>query len=351
MTGIDLSQVKRILVIMMGGIGDMIFMTPALKALKKELPFSTISFLLGSYNAEKVIEGNPLVHQKFIIDSEKYKGMSGKIRLIRELRKENFSLSISATGTNPLKSGLLCYLSGIKHRLGENVRGMDFLYNLKIPFDDTIHEIESNINLVQRLGIKVQDKSLYIHRSPEDKDFARKFFSDLKLDGRLVIGMHPGSGIHQAKFRRWPKERFARLADYLINDYQASVIIFGGQEEAGLANEIKSLMKLSPLLMAGKTTLGQAAALIERCSLFVSNDSGLMHVACAVKTPTVGIFGPTDYRKTGPWSDSAIVVRNELDCSPCYRREKVKCTKLDCFESIAVEEVLKAIERLLKANL
>ena len=347
MSDIDLSKLERILIVMMGGIGNMIFLTPALKALRKAYPDSRISFLLGPYGADEVVVGSALIDKKIIVDPKKYKGIAGKIKLIQELRRENFSLSIISTGTNPLKSGLLCYLAGIRYRMGEDIEGKGFFYNLKVTYDKNNHEVESNINLIQTLGIKVKDKSLYIHRSPEDKNFARRIFVDHNLEGRLVIGMHPGSGIHQAGFKRWPKEKFAQLADRLVNDYNASVIIFGGSEEVELADDIKRLMKNDPLLMTGKTTLAQAAALIEKCSLFISNDSGLLHVACAVNPAIIGIYGPTDYRRTGPYSNFAVVIRKELDCSPCYRGTKVDCPTLDCLKLITVEEVLKAVDSLL----
>jgi len=347
MSDIDLSKLERILIIMMGGIGNMIFLTPALKALRKAYPTSRIGFLLGPYGAEKVIEGSDLIDKKIIVDPKKYKGIAGKIKLIQELRRENFCLSIISTGTNPVKSGLLCYLAGIKYRLGESIKGKGYFYNQKIAWDENHHEVESNINLIRKLSIEVKDKSLYIHRSSEDKNFARRIFINHNLEEKLVIGMHPGSGIHQADFKRWPKEKFALLADRLVNNYNASVIIFGGSEETDLANDINRLMKNDPLIMTGKTTLAQAAALIEKCSLFISNDSGLLHVACAVNPLTIGIYGPTDYKRTGPFSNSAVIVRKKLDCSPCYKGTKVDCTRLDCLELITVEEVLETVDSIL----
>lgn len=351
MTDIHQSKIDKILIIMMGGIGNMIFLTPALKALRKACPSSKIHFLLGPYGAEKVIEASNLIDKKIIVDPEKQKGIIETIRHIRKLRKEKFSLSITSTGINPLKSGLLCYLAGIKYRLGENIKGKDLFYNLKVSFDKESHEVESNISMIQKLDIEVKDKTLFIYRSPEDKDFARRIFADHDLEGKLVIGMHPGSGIHQAGFKRWPKERFGRLADSLMANFNASVILLGGPEEINLANDINELMNSNPLIMTGKTTLNEAAALTEKCRLFISNDSGLLHVACAVNTPAIGIYGPTNYKRTGPYSDSSIIVRKELDCSPCYTGEEIKCKPLDCLKQVTVEDVLEAVENMLKKNM
>jgi heptosyltransferase-2 len=343
----DLSKVKNVLIIMMGGIGNMIFLTPALKALRKALPSSTFSFLLGSYSAEKAVEGSHLIDQKIIIEPKKFTGLQGNMRLIRKLRQENFDLSMTSTGTNPLKSGLLCALAGIKYRLGENINRKGFFYNLRVPFDKNQHEVESNIHLIQRLGIEVEDRSLFIQRSKEDKNYAQKYFAQNNLEGKLVAGVHPGSGIHQAGFKRWAKERFSQLADRLISDWGASVILFGGAEETKLAEDINGMMRSQPLLMTGKTTLSQTAALIEKCSLFISNDSGLLHVASAVKAPVVGIFGPTDPGRTGPYPDSSAVIRKDMACSPCYAGKPVRCDHTECLSSITVNDVIEKVKQKL----
>lgn len=346
----DLTKVKKILIIMMGGIGNMIFLTPALKALRKALPSSTISFLLGPYGAEKAIEGTDLINKKIIIKPKKYRGTRGNIKLIRELRRENFQLSISSTGTNPIKTGLLCYLAGIRYRLGENIKGKGFFYNLKVPFNKNLHEVEGNINLIKKLGIEVKDRSLYIYQSMEDKNFARRIFDQHNLKGKLVIGIHPGSGIHQAGFKRWPKERFARLADWIVHNYNALIILFGGPEETDLADDINELMQAHPLILTGKTTLGEAAALIEKCLLFISNDSGLSHVACTVNTPTIGIYGPTNYKRTGPFSDSSVAIRKDLACSPCYTGKPIHCSHMECLNLITVQDVIETVKKQLNKH-
>jgi len=343
----DLAQTKKILIIMMGGIGNMIFLTPALKALRKAFPSSEMVFLLGPYGAEKVIENSPLFNKKFIIKSKTYQGISGKIKLIRQLRKEHIDLSFTSTGSNPLKSGLLCLLSGIKYRLGENIKGRGIFYNLKIPFNPISHEVEGNIRLVEKLGIEVPERTLSIHYSKDDDLYAKRFFTEHGLNRTIVVGFHPGSGIHQAEFRRWPAENFALLADKIIDEFKTTILLFGGLEEFELSEKIKSQMRNKPLVLTGTTTLAQTAALIKKCRLFLSNDSGLQHVACAVDTPTVSIWGPTNPQRTGPYSDSSIVVRKDLLCSPCYKGKAVQCDHLDCFRLISVEEVFIQIEEQL----
>ncbi len=350
MTRIELSRIKNVLIIMMGGIGNMIFLTPALKALRKALPSSSFGFLLGPYGAEKAVEGSELLDKKIIAGPEKFTGVSGRIKLIRKLRQEHFNLSITSTGTNPLKSGLLCALAGIEYRVGENIGGKGIFYNLKVPFDKERHEVEGNIHLVRRLGIEAEDRRLFVQRSKKDKDSAQKFFARHKLKGKVVVGLHPGSGIHQAGFKRWPMERYTQLADKLIADLGASVIIFGGTEEMELAEEIKGRMRSAPLIMTGQSTLGETATLIERCSLFISNDSGLLHVACAVNTPSIGIFGPTNPKRTGPYPDLSAVFRKDMACSPCYEGRPIQCHHYECLHLITVDDMIEEVKKRLEKH-
>jgi lipopolysaccharide heptosyltransferase II len=162
--------------------------------------------------------------------------------------------------------------------------------------------------------------------------------------------VHPGSGVHQAGFKRWPKERFSELADSLISDLGASVIFFGGAEETKLVEDISGMMRTQPLIMTGQTTLSETAALIEKCSLFISNDSGLLHVASAVSAPVIGIFGPTDPRRTGPYPDSSAVIRKDMTCSPCYAGKPVRCDHIECLDSITVKDVIEEVKKRLSQH-
>jgi len=350
MTDIELSKTSKILFIMMGGIGNMIFLTPALKAIRAALPDAELIFLMGPYGAEKIIENSPLFDKKIIIESKTYKGIQGRVKLITALKKEKIDLSFTTAGSNPIKSGLLSLLSGIKYRLGENIDGRGIFYNIKIPFYPYGHEVDSNIRLVEKLGIKVQDFNLFVSTSEKDNQFAEDYFLKNRLEKKLVIGIHPGSGVHQARFKRWPKEKFAQLADWILEQYESSVIVFGGPEETVLAENISKRMQIKPLILAGKATLAQTAALIKKCTLFISNDSGLLHVATAAKTKTISLFGPTDYKKTGAYSDSSFMIRKDLDCSPCYSGKPVRCTHLDCIHSITVEDVKEVVRKQLKKH-
>jgi heptosyltransferase-2 len=153
-----------------------------------------------------------------------------------------------------------------------------------------------------------------------------------------VIGLNPGAAYGGAK--RWPAERFAAVADALASQYDARVLIFGSAGELALAHQVASHMTTRPMILAGKTTLGQLMGLIEHCGLFITNDSGPMHLAAALGVPQLAIFGSTSEQATGPLSDRARIIKHPVECNPCFLRE---CpTDFRCMLEISVNEVVEA---------
>ena len=164
----------------------------------------------------------------------------------------------------------------------------------------------------------------------------------------LIVGFHPGS-FPDMKYKRWAPEKYAELGNFLCEKFNASIMIFGSSEEQDISEKILKLMRYPPIITTGKTTLRQAAAIIEKCDLFVSNDTGLMHIAAALNVPTIGIFGPTDPRKNSPRGKNTTFIWKNFPCSPCYNTEKaIKCKEAKCLNSISVEEVLVRIKKILK---
>jgi len=347
---IEPTKIKRVLAIHMGGIGNLLLFVPALKTLRDGFSKASIHLLVARWGAEQVVAGSSMVDQVLIYDNRW--SLRRKTRFVKSLRQEKFDVAVVATGINPLKAGILTYLSGIPWRLGEDRGWRSFLYTIKSVYDDRIHEVEANLNLIKSIGFEVRNRDLFIPLSSRDSQFSATFLKSAGVEKEkdLIIGLHPGCGKYQ-DFKRWPKHNFADLADILIRKLDAKVIIFGGTEEIELAGEVSNLMKGKPVIAAGKTTLRQAAALIKSCRIFITNDSGLMHLACAVHTPVAAIFGPTDYRRIGPYGDSAVIIRKELDCSPCYIKGRVRCEREDCFKAVTVDEVFQVADRLLKESM
>jgi heptosyltransferase-2 len=171
---------------------------------------------------------------------------------------------------------------------------------------------------------------------------------DLNLfDGRPLIGMNPGATYGLAKC--WHPERFGELGRRIFNEWNASILLFGKEEEQPIAREILQHLKGRGINLAGKTNLLQLAALLECCQLLVTNDTGTMHVATAVGTPVVALFGSTDPLITGPWGDGHVVIRKDVPCGPCLKR--ICPTDHRCMELITVDEVEEAVySRMKKLN-
>ena len=162
----------------------------------------------------------------------------------------------------------------------------------------------------------------------------------------LVIGLQPGS-FAEMQWKRWSAEKYAQLADRLIHAYGAKILLFGSPSEKKLVEEVKRMMRREPFIMAGTTTIKQAAALLQICNFLVCNDSGLMHVSAAVGTPVFAIYGPTDYVRTAPYGEGNTLIRNNIACSPCFRIEGSEivenCPHHKCLNDISVDMVFQII--------
>jgi len=334
-----LKHIKKILIIMMGGIGDMVHFTPSLLNLHRCLPEAKISFLVYKSKAEELIKKAPFIEKIFRIgiDVKTY-------NIIPRLRKENYEMAIISSGTNPLKSGILCYFIGADYRVGEK----NILCNISINKNENEHYLEKNLKLLEAIGCKAENKQMKIWLDEKDWEYKDNIINEYDLKGKLiVIGVHPGSGKRLA-FKRWPLDRFASLIKLLREKYEATFILFGGKEESELAQKLINQLNFEPINLAGKTSVPQAAAAISICNLFISNDTGLMHLATIFKIPVIAVYGPTKHLLHSPYGDNNIIIRHELPCSPCYEKKPIICEHLSCLKNITVNEVMAAAEKQIK---
>lgn len=336
---------KKILFIFLSGIGNFILFTPTLRAIRRRFPKAEITLLAK----QKVI--TDIIKDKSIVDHIIHypKSASGsrnfttQFSLAYRLRKKKYDLVVTTFDSRGWKLDLFIWMTAGKFSIGYKTgRWFDNVYDKLLTDISGLHEVDRHLKIADFLGADVKDKMLEIFVSDEDRRFAEKV---IPQDIKLIIGMHPGSSENLWR-KRWMPERFAELADRLSERYGAKILILGGKDEVNIAKKISALMQTAkPLVMAGKTTIGQAAALIEQCALFVSNDSGLMHVAAAIKTPVVAIFGPTDPAKNAPYGKDHIVVRKGIACSPCLTYDKDGCKCPACMEAVTVDDVLDAIKK------
>lgn len=349
-----LKDINRILIVKLSSIGDVVHSLPTLKALRDTYPHSYIAWVVEEKSKDVVI-GNPYLDEVIIFEKERWKtelfkkkGYKESIKEILDFRKflrqKNFDLAIDLQGL--IRSGLIAYLSGARIRVGyQNSREMSSLfYNLKIPPRKVkIHAVDRYLDVACYLGAEIKEIDFPLFVSAEDKKFAEDFLREHNISEEdLLIGINPGASVPH---KRWQKEKFAKLADILIENYGAEIIIFGSPKDEELTEEVINLMKYHPINASGKTTIKQLAALISNCKLFIGNDTGPLHIAVAMKTPVVAIFGPDDPSRTGPYGKENIIIYKGLPCSPCIRHPT--CKDYPCMQQISVEEVLSAVERLI----
>lgn len=340
---------KKILVRGVNWIGDAVMTLPALTALRKGLPGAEISLLVKPW-VSAVFEHNPSL-DNIILYSDSHCGMIGKLKLSMMLRKRRFCRSILFQ--NAFDAALISFISGIKERIGYNRDGRGFLLTRPVPVPrkgNQTHQIFYYLNLLEQAGLKAEYENPYIHIILEERLHARESLAILK---RPVLGLNPGATYGSAK--RWFPERFAEVANWFISDTGGSVVLFGGGSEVDVADGIYKKVipefrtSRSLLSLAGKTSLRELISLISECDVFLTNDSGPLHIAYAVRTPLVAIFGSTDPLLTGPPPGNAhgsVVIKPDISCSPCFERT-CRNNDMRCMYAIASDEVYYGIKNVL----
>jgi len=333
----DIRKINRILVRSTNWVGDAILTTPAIRAVRKNFPDAEVSILAKPWVAP-VFYNNPDIDHILVYDSEgRHKGWSGKVRLARSLRERRFDLAILLQ--NAFEAALLAYLAGIPCRLGYKTDGRHLLLTHGVHLEPRlkeVHEIEYYLGILEGSGLRSDGRDLILQVSEKERHEAEAFLSEYQISGgQPLAGVSPGATYGPAK--RWLPERFAALCDRLQESSGARIVILGGPGDAAVGDQVSRFMKIPPINLCGKTTLRQAVSVIDRCHLFITNDSGLMHVAAALDIPLVAIFGSTNPNTTGPSSSKSRIVRVPMDCSPCL---KTTCPEDHrCMEEISVDQV------------
>lgn len=335
---------KKILIINVNWLGDVLFSTPFISAIRNNYPDSFIACLIVPRTLE-ILEGNPDLSELIIFDEEGiHKGLTGKIKLISFLRTKKFDevflLHRSFT------RALICFLAGIPQRIGYYTKKRSFLLTKAIePPDEGKHKVEYFLDIARKIGLKVEKADYKFFVSSSDRDYARKILDKEGISkGDNLVVINPGGNW---PLKRWPKENFAKLADILSDSLKAKIVITGAGKDVKLAQEISSLMKHKAVVLSGKTNLKQLGAVLEEANLVISNDSGPMHIAASLKTPLIALFGPTSAAITGPYAgDSSLVLQKDIGCLvPCYN---LSCRDNRCLKAISPEDVAQAAKTLFK---
>jgi len=347
-----LNDVRRIGVFKIRNIGDVLMITPALRALRESYPGAQITVIVNSF-AAPMLENNPHIDRVLVYDRSLCKRPWARfvqeLHLAREIRRARFDLTIDYTsGDRTVK---YCWLSGARTRVAYknwqwkkwNWRNYAYTHLMQMPKGD-MHEVGKHLWLLEQFGIRSEDKSLCLLTSREAQDWAKQLAAPYKP--RKIVHIHP---MARWLFKCWDDAKMAAVIDWLELEIKAKVFLTADAEgdEVARVSAIANHCKSSPVILAGKTTLAQLAALSEQADCFLGMDTAPMHIAAAVGTPVVALFGPTGVNSWHPWCDRQIALHKPC---PCNQQKKQVCDwsgVRDCMQAITVAEVKAALESYL----
>lgn len=327
---IDKTKVKRILVIGLSNVGDAILTTPVIQALRKEFPQTHLAVLVGP-RAFSVFKDDWRIDNKIIYD--KTISWKNKLALVNRLKADRYDLVVD------LRQTAFGILLGARYQTSVFAK----------PPKSLMHMKDRHLWKLKSLGLYIAEApGPFVVFNEDDQNYIDQIFNKWQIkQGRIVVAASPGA---RNITKCWEKEGYVQLIKRLIKEYDAKVIIVGDKQDQPLAEEIIARIKPVPINLCGRTTIGQLAFLLTKCRLLISNDSAPMHLAWAMNTAVVAIFGPTSHKKYAPTGPHDVVIRKNLPCSPC---EKSLCSKgtRDCMKLISAEEVFTACKRILDEKL
>lgn len=369
-TGKNLTQTpnkspKRILVVKLSAIGDVLMATPTTKALRTAFPESYIAWVVERKSAEVVI-GNPYLDEVIIWDRVKTSGhwndsirnLMGFVQLKSKLREKHFDVCLDMQGL--LRSALVSLASGASRRIGFADAGEKahlFYTETYDPGKSLLVAQQRNLDLLKPVGVESTDTDMHMPVSDDDRAFAAAFFKDNDLTNRKVIAFLPATTWVN---KHWTIEGWSALANTVATKYNAVPLIFGSKADINMAQQISDgasnnatfksgngstqVPNNLPVIAAGQTTLKQAGALMELCNVVVGVDTGLLHMSVALNRPSIGLFGASVWRCFLK-RENFIWISKDFDCSPCLRHPT--CENVDCMRAISHTDIDQAIEKLI----
>jgi heptosyltransferase I len=348
---------NKILIVRLSAVGDVVNTIPALAVLRRNFPSSHISWIVED-KAKDLLLGYPYLNNVFILKRRSNNKIGRTLSLIRELRRFKFDIAIDFQGN--LKSGLITSLSGATTRVGIKPakEGNTLFTNYKINLpQNKINRVERNLYLLKNLGLDINILAWNKIPPPfvaSDEFYINKLLPTLNPERKAIVILHPGTS-EFGIFKRWPIQKYAQLADMLIESFNICCIISWAGKERALANSISKRMKYKPTILEEGLSINKFASLIKHARLFIGSDSAPLHLANLLGTQTIGLYGPKDPIIYGPYSpptqkeerNQPIIIsalHKKIPCSPCQKR---RCDKPICMESIMVEETFRQSSNVL----
>lgn len=328
----------KLLIVQTAFFGDVVLTIPLIQAAKKYLKAQISVICIPS--TENILESHPAIDEIIVFDKKKSeKGFFPLIKFVKKIKEKKFDVALIPHPS--FKSALIPYLAAIPERIGFSNTAGSFFFTDRVFFDKNKHQLERYLELLKHFGVEVREEKTEVRIDGQDEKFA----DDILPQAEGIFGINPGSAWAT---KRWPAEKYAELSDKISKDLGGQIVIFGGHDDIETAAKVEKNMKSKAINLSGKTTLKQLAASVRRCRVFITNDSGPMHIAAAMNIPVVAIFGPT-VKQFGffPYSKNAIVIEKNVPCRPCSPHGPNKCPEkyFDCMNKITVDEVFDAVKK------
>jgi len=344
-----MNPVEKILIIRLSSLGDIVLTTPVVQSLKQKFPQSEIFFLTKS-QYQDLLKNHPNIFSLIEFDpKEKHKGISGFLKLVRQLRAFKFDLLVDLHAN--LRSFFICHLLKTQIKIKYNKRWLArfLLVHFKFLKAKPTHTVDSYLERLKKIGVNSPQKEPRIFLDPESGNFLKDFLIEKKIKkDDIVVGIHPGA---RWETKRWTEEKFVKVCQILNQRPKLKIILFGDQKDQEMIERMSPHIEDQKLFKAVNLPLNKFMSLIKRCDCFVTNDSGPMHMASALEVPVVAIFGPT-HPQLGfsPRGSENVVLTAFVKCSPCSLHGEKRCFKESrfCMDLIEPEMVTNAVERLLK---
>jgi len=343
---------KRILLIKLRYIGDTLLVTPLLKALKKGIPGSRIDVLVYE-NSREILSEDPFVGHIWALDHRKARGnLWYTLRFMTRLRGQRYG--IVADLTNNDRSSFFTFVTGAPVRIGFT---SGRLIRTKLFYTEVIdsvlgraHTVDHHLKVAEFLGLPVEDRHPHIEVSPEAKERVEAKLLAMGMDGsQPFVLIYPGA---RRWYKRWPSHRFAMLADRIAEHFHVPALLCGGEEDVTISESIRREMESDAFDVTGQLSLLEFGALAKQALCLIGNDSAPIHVATAVKTPTIALFGPTDWKAWAPRRDQDRVLAAEFPCRPCgHSKPDCHLGEGYCMSTIGLEDVWNAVQETLSRRL
>jgi lipopolysaccharide heptosyltransferase II len=352
---IDLDSIRRVLIVKPSAIGDVAQTAPVATLLRRRMPEARIEWLLNKHYLP-LLDGHPDIDEPIPFDRKLFASPMALVGrplrgFLKDIRRRSFDLVLDLQGL--FRSGVIARASGAPHRVGfANARELSpMFYTVKVPVPDPeVHAVDRYMSVLRRLGVEVPEALPW--RLPVNES-AKGFVDEAtgefapSQDGPLV-GVCPTT---RWETKHWPLEYFIEVARRLVAERKARILIDGAPGDEPVTHRLRDAVNetvaASAVDLTGRTTLAELVAAIARADLFLTNDSGPMHIADALGTPLVAVFGPTNPVRTGPYRQRNHVVRLDIDCAPCYRR---RCDRMRCMTELAPEVVYEKVVAVLGAE-